>query len=76
MDERVKELLAHRTVTIHLPRGGTEYWLTDRSFSAGERIRCRDRDWIIGDVIKARGSRQLTLALREPGSVEPEVEAA
>lgn len=74
MNEGVKELLAVRTVAIRLPNGETEYWLTDRIFSAGQAVRCRDQEWVVGGVFDAfERSGHPTVTLRKPESVSPDM---
>lgn len=76
MDERVKELLAHRTVAIRLPRGETEYWLTSQTFVIGESIRCRDRDWIVQSVSDGYARDECpSVTLGESESASPDLAA-
>ena len=46
----VNDVLATRTVIVRFPDGNTQYWLTDRVFTPGEKLYL-DRDWRVSDVL-------------------------
>jgi hypothetical protein len=61
-----EDLLATRTVVMCFPDGGSQYWLTDKVFTAGETIERDGRRWVVSHVAGSRETgREPRVTLRE-----------
>jgi hypothetical protein len=40
----------HRTVVLLFPNGETQYWFTERLFTAGDRLDRNGQAWIVSSV--------------------------
>lgn len=67
MPDSIKGRVSFRTVVVRLPGGGTQYWFTDRSFSAGDKItRGGASSWVVDDVLEPpHEATSTTVTLRE-----------
>jgi hypothetical protein len=63
---QVRELGRMRTVSVRIPGGETQYWLTDQEFDEGDRLDRNGRTWIVFEVMPPnRSGTHLTVVLRE-----------
>jgi hypothetical protein len=68
MQGQVQEAPMTRTVSVRIPGGETQYWLTDQAFSEGDRLVRNDRAWVVSEVLPpSRSGGYLTIVLREDG---------
>lgn len=68
MNEETRALLAMRTVAVRLPNGESEFWLTDRVFTEGERYTRHGKEWEVAEVLPPglNGHEYLVVRLVEP----------
>jgi hypothetical protein len=63
MSEQTEET-GIRTVLVRFPGGETQYWLTDRQFTAGTNVSDGGDEWIVTDVVPLPDG-SIKIALRD-----------
>ena len=70
MPDNIKGRVAFRTILVRMPGGGTQYWVTDKRFSQGDKVDSWVADSVLGDT---RPGGKTTMSLR---AAKPEPDPA